>query len=108
MRFVLDEMFPRDTSRHLSERGQHDATHVTDIGFGGASDDEVARHARSIGATLVTENVVDFAREADLVVVFVRKRDLPSGGAQAAALADVVHRWAQANPQPYVGHHWPR
>lgn len=35
-------------------------------------------------------------------------RHLPSGGAQAAELADVLDRWIETNPNPYVGHHWPK
>jgi hypothetical protein len=31
----------------------------------------------------------------------------PVGGAQAAALASLLRRWAHAHPRPYVGHHWP-
>jgi hypothetical protein len=38
----------------------------------------------------VTENVADFAAERDLVLVFVLKKNLPAGGAQAAGLAAVV------------------
>jgi hypothetical protein len=42
------------------------------------------------------------------VLVVVLKRNLPGGGAQATALADVLDRWIAANPDPYVGHHWPK
>jgi hypothetical protein len=41
------------------------------------------------------------------VLVFVLKRRLPAGGGQAAALAEVLDRWAHTNPDPYVGPHWP-
>jgi hypothetical protein len=44
----------------------------------------------------------------DLVIVFVRKRHLPAGRGQAAALASLLRRWATEHPRPYVGHHWPR
>jgi hypothetical protein len=60
------------------------------------------------GRAMVTENVADFADEEGLVPVVVLKKYLPSGGAQAAALADVSDRWIEANPEPYVGHHWPK
>ena len=74
-----------------------------------ATDDTtIARHARAEGRAVVTENVADFADEQDLVLVVVLKKNLPSGGAQAAALADVLDRWIDANPDPYVGHHWPK
>jgi hypothetical protein len=59
------------------------------------------------GRAVVTENVVDFAAERDLVLVFVLKKNLPAGGEQAAALAKVLDRWAQEHPDPYLGPHWP-
>jgi hypothetical protein len=74
-----------------------------------ATDDAaIARHARADGRAMVTENVADFADEEGLVLVVVLKKYLPSGGAQAAALGDVSDRWIEANPEPYVGHHWPK
>ena len=74
----------------------------------GATDDAaIARHARAEGRAVVTENVADFADEEDLVLVVVLKKNLPSGGAQATALADLLDRWIETNPDPYVGHHWP-
>jgi hypothetical protein len=57
---------------------------------------------------VVTENVADFSAERDLVLLFVRKRNLPAGGGQAAALASVLDRWAHDYPDPYLGPHWPR
>jgi hypothetical protein len=59
------------------------------------------------GRAVVTENVVDFSAERDVVLVFVLKRNLPTGGGQSAALATALDRWAKANPDPYVGPHWP-
>lgn len=56
---------------------------------------------------MVTENVVDFVAERDLVLVFVLTSRLPVGGGQAAALADLLDGWAKENPSPYVGPHWP-
>ena len=55
----------------------------------------------------VTENVVDFAAERDVALVFVLEKNLPAGGGQAAALAKVLDRWAQEYPDPYLGPHWP-
>jgi hypothetical protein len=43
-----------------------------------------------------------------VVLLFVLKKNLPSGAAQAAALASVLDRWAHEHPEPYVGPHWPR
>ena len=66
-----------------------------------------AAAARGEGRAVVTENVVDFAAERDLVLVFVLKKNLPAGGGQAAALAKILDRWAQEHPAPYLGPHWP-
>lgn len=107
MRLLLDEMFPTETARQLREEFDHDAMHVDDLGLRGTDDPEVAAVARAERRVVVTENVVDYAGERDLVLVFVLKRRLPAGGAQANALARLLHRWATANPRPYVGPHWP-
>jgi hypothetical protein len=42
------------------------------------------------------------------VLVFVLKRNLPAGGAQAPVLAAVLDRWNLEHPDPYLGPHWPR
>jgi hypothetical protein len=106
--FLIDEMFPAAAARLLRDDYGHDAVHVGDLGLQGASDREVAAAARADGRAVVTENVVDFVGERDLVLVFVLKRNLPAGGRQAPALAKALHRWAEANPKPYLGPHWPR
>ncbi len=46
----------------------------------------VAEAARSERRALVTGSVADFAHEGDLVLVFVLKRFLASGGAMSEAL----------------------
>jgi len=107
VRFLLDEMFPRATATRLTSDLGHDAVHVRDIGLGGVADPEVASVARAEERALVTENVADFASEPDLVLVCVRKRDLPAGGGQAHALALLLGRWAEEHPRPYRGQHWP-
>lgn len=107
MRFLLDEMFPPATAELLRDRHDHDAVHVTEIGLQATDDQEVAAAARDQDRALVTENVVDFTKEHDLVLVFVNKRDLPAGGAQGAALAELLDRWAADHPAPYRGPHWP-
>jgi hypothetical protein len=62
-----------------------------------------------------TENIADFAvlldqrlrnNEPAVPVVFVRKGDLPRRGALPNRLAERLHRWAEANPDPYLGPHW--
>lgn len=106
-RFLLDEMFPPSAARMLREQSEHDVMHVSEAGLRGADDAAVAALARTQGAVLVTENVVDLAAERDVILVFVLKRNLPAGGGQAKALTVLLDRWAAANPDPYIGHHWP-
>ena len=92
----------------LRDRYGRDAVHVAEVGLGGIDDALIARWARGEGRVVVTENVADFAGEEDLVMIVVLKRNLASGAAQAAALADVLDRWMEAHPDPYRGHHWPK
>ena len=105
--FLIDEMFPVTAAVLLRETYGHDAVHVAEIGLRAAEDAHVAAAARGEGRAVVTENVVDFAAERDLVLVFVLKKNLPAGGGQAAALAKILDRWAQEHPDPYLGPHWP-
>lgn len=105
MRFLIDEMFPQQTCTLLAERG-HDAVHVRERGVNARPDSEVAAVAARENRALVTENVKDFAAQRDLAVVCVLKSRLPAAG-MAHHLAELVDRWAQANPEPYLGLHWP-
>lgn len=107
MRLLIDETFPGAAARQLREDLGHDAVHLWDVGLRGAEDSAVAAVARAEERAMVTENVADFAGEQDLILVCVLKRNLPAGGAQAAAFADLLDRWARANPRPYIGQHWP-
>lgn len=107
MKLLLDEMFPRITATLLRDEHDHDALHVGEVGLSGAEDEAVATLARSEGRAVVTENISDVAPEPDLVLVCVLKRSLPSGRAQARALADLLDRWLRDNPVPYVRQHWP-
>jgi len=104
---LVDEMFPREAARRLRDDFGHDAVHVDELGLRGAEDQHVAVVARAEGRAMVTENVADYAGEQDLVIVCVLKRNLPSGGAQANALATVLAHWVSDNPRPYLGQHWP-
>jgi Domain of unknown function (DUF5615) len=104
---LIDEMFPIATAELLRDTYGHDAVHVAEIGLRATEDAHVAAVARSQERALVTENVADFATERDVVLVFVLKKNLPAGGGQAAALARVLDQWAQVNPEPYLGPHWP-
>lgn len=105
--FLIDEMFPPDVAVLLREKYGHDARHVCEVGLQAAEDALVAAAGRAEGRAIVTENVADFAAERDLVLVFVLKRNLPAGGAQAPALAKALDRWAHDQPDPYLGSHWP-
>ena len=107
MRFLLDEMFPRAAAAVLRDPFDHDAMDVDEVGLSGADESEVATFARCEHRAVVTENVSDYAPEPDLVLVCALKRKLPSGGAQAPALADLLDRWAKDNRDPYVEQHWP-
>jgi hypothetical protein len=105
--FLIDEMFPTTVAVLLRDTYGHDALHVGEIGLRAAEDAQVAAAARADGRALVTENVVDIAAEREVVLVFVLKKHLPVGGAQAAALAKGLTRWAHDHPDPYLGAHWP-
>jgi hypothetical protein len=105
--FLIDEMFPPTTAALLREAYGHDALHVSEAGLQSADDALVAAVARAEGRAVVTENVVDCSPERDVVLVFVLKKSLPSGGGQAAALATLLDIWARTHTDPYFGHHWP-
>ncbi len=106
--FLVDEMFPTATAVLLRETYGHDAVHVTEVGLRATDDAQVAAAARAEGRAVVTENVVDFSSEREVVLVFVLKKNLPTGGGQAAALAKILDRWTKEYPDPYLGPHWPR
>jgi hypothetical protein len=105
--FLIDEMFPMAAAELLRTRYGHDAVHVAEAGLRATADAQVAAAGRAEGRAVVTENVADFAAERDVVLVFVLKKNLPAGGAQAAVLAKILDRWAQDYPDPYLGPHWP-
>lgn len=105
MRFLIDEMFPPATCRHLLECG-HDAVHVRDRGADARPDAEVAALAARERRVLVTENVKDFARAEGIAIVCVLKSRLRVRGMDRH-LADVLADWAAAQEDPYLGLHWP-
>jgi hypothetical protein len=105
--FLIDEMSPVAAAALLRDTCGHDAVHVSEAGLRAAGDTEVASAARAEGRAVVTENVADFSAERDVVLVFVLKKNLPAGGGMAAGLAKILDLWAQDNPDPYVGPHWP-
>jgi len=98
-------MYPPRACAELTSR-DHDAVHVRDRGVDARPDTEVAAVARAEERVLVSENARDFACEPGIVVLFVLTSRLPAGGLHVH-LADLVHRWAEENPDPYVGPHWP-
>lgn len=100
-------MFPAAAAEILREKG-HDVVHVAEVGLRATDDALIAAAARAEQRGVVTENVADFAGERDVVLVFVLKQHLPSGGALSAALALTLQRWLLDNPDPYLGAHWPQ
>jgi predicted nuclease of predicted toxin-antitoxin system len=115
VRWLIDEMLPPAAAAELNRLG-HDAAHVNELGLAGQPDPVVFDVAVAQARTVVTENIADYAAlvearvrhdEPCVPVVFVHKRDLPRRGALAAHLAARLGRWADANPEPFVGPHWP-
>jgi hypothetical protein len=105
--FLIDEMFPPAAAELLRNDFRHNSVHVGEIGLIATEHAQVAATPRAVGRAVVTENVADFAGERDVILIFILKRKLPAGKAQAAALATVLDGWARANPDPYRGSHWP-
>ena len=108
-------MLPRAAAEQLNRHG-HDAVSVYDLDLAGADDADVFSRAVAEDRVLVTENFADHslllrdrlrADEPCVPVVFVHRPDFRSGGALAVRLADDLNTWAAANPDPYVGPHWP-
>lgn len=106
--FLLDEVFPSAAAVILRERFSRYAHHARELGLDSVADAAVADVARSHGWALVTENVADFVAERDCVLLFVLKRNLSRGGAQAAALATLLDHWAHNYPNPHPGQYWPK
>jgi Domain of unknown function (DUF5615) len=105
--FLIDEMFPRAAAALLRDTYHRDAVHVGEVGLLATADAQVAAVTRVDRRAIATENVADYAAERDVVLIFILKRNLPAGSALAPALARCLDRWAQANPEPYIGSHWP-
>ena len=108
-------MLPPAAADHLRDLG-HDVISVESAGLLGAPDREIFEIAVATGRCIVTENLGDFADLLDerssrgdgcVPVVFVRKDALGRRGGLARRLAEHLHRWADDNPEPYAGLHWP-
>jgi hypothetical protein len=115
VRWLLDEMLAKATATELEKLG-HDAIAVVDAELAGADDPVVFEYAVAEQRIVVTENFADFAallekrqraEEPCVPVVFVRKASFPFRGALPTHLAKHLHRWAEENPEPYTGFHWP-
>jgi hypothetical protein len=99
-RLGLDELFPRQAATLLREQHGHEAFHVSEVGLDATADGEIATFARTDRWAVITENVTDFPRESDVVLVFVLERNLPAGASQAAALARLLDRWVPGASRP--------
>ena len=115
MRWLIDEMLPIAVADHLHQLG-HDALGVAAAGLAETDDTVIYAAAVEQDRVVVTENFADFSvivtqrvasDEPCVPVLFIRKQDFPRGGSLAPHLADHLHRWAPANPDPYPGPHWP-
>ena len=115
MKWLLDEMFPPAAAAELRRLG-HDARSVAGSALAGTDDEHLYKLAAGEGRVVVTENFADYAslvaqnleRGAPRgLVAFVRKSDLPSGSALGPALARRLDAWADTNPSPPPGSHWP-
>ena len=113
MRFLLDEMLPSVAAERLRRLG-HDAVAVREVGLGNKPDDEILAVAVADAWVVVTENADDFivlvtdrlmADRPTAPLVIVHRGRL-AGGAIADRLARALDRWADANPEPWVGPHW--
>jgi len=105
--FLIDEMFPRAAAALLRDAYHCDAVHVGEIGLLATADAQAAAVARADKRAIVTEKVADYTAERDVILVFIPKKNLPAGSGLAPALASCPDRWAQGNPEPYIGPHWP-
>ena len=56
MKFLLDANMPRAALRTLAEAG-HIGVHVRDLGMGGATDEQIDRHAQAENWVLVTRDL---------------------------------------------------
>lgn len=115
MKWLVDEMFPHAVAEELRDKG-HDTVAVFELDLQGAPDEDLFDLAVQQRRVVVTENFADFAalveqRQTDdepcAPVLFARKSSFPARGALPAHLAEHLDEWAQDNPDPYHGLHWP-
>jgi predicted nuclease of predicted toxin-antitoxin system len=108
-------MLPPAAAQRWREVG-HDAVSVLDLGIGAAPDADVFDRAVQESRVIVTENFADYASllaerrargTSGVAIVFVRRDTLPRRGALAVHLARKLDAWSLANPEPFIGLHWP-
>ena len=108
-------MLPPRAAQELRRLG-HNAVSVLDLGMAALEDSEIFARAVQENRMIVTENFGDFANllqqrqsqdEGCVPVLFVRRATLPKRGPLPTHLALRLHEWAAANPEPFVGLHWP-
>ncbi|HEU0074782.1 MAG TPA: DUF5615 family PIN-like protein [Dehalococcoidia bacterium] len=104
MRFLLDSMFPPQTSEYLKAAG-HDMVTPALLGAHNLPDEVLLEIATEQRRVIVTENASDFAQTTTCTVVFIRKSWWPPQ-TLASSLADALARWADANPDPGPWPHW--
>ena len=115
MKWLIDEMLPPAIAAGLRALG-HDAVSVYDAGLTEIADAVIFATAVAEGRVVVTENFADFAAlleravssdQPTVPVVFVRKSDFCKGSGLARHVVEHLDRWSEANPDPYLGPHWP-
>ena len=114
MRWLFDEMLPHAAVRALRDLG-HDAVSVVSVGLRSTDDALVYAAALSADRVIVTEDAAGFVPLArvdlesgrrSVPIVLVRKDKFGRGRALGENLAQALHGWSAANPQPYDGPHW--
>jgi hypothetical protein len=108
-RVLLDEMYPPSLAQRLRDHG-HDAVAVLDIEVGLAfrSDDDVLAWAARNGRCVVTENVSDFARLANIGaphagIVFVSSQRFPRTRTGLTRIGDALDAAMTAKQLPPTG-----
>jgi len=115
VKWVIDEMLPPTMAVELRAMA-HDAVSVYEIGLAETADSVIIETAVAESRIVVTEDFADFAAlleqavsgdQPTVLVMFVREGDFRSGGGLAGHVAEHLHGWSEANPDPYFGPHWP-
>lgn len=101
MKLLLDEMYPRRLAEWLRRDG-HDVVAVVELAnLIGATDLEVAHHAREDQRVIVTENIADFAsfdRGEHVGLLLVNDNRWPRTANRLPRLADALSAWLATSP----------